>query len=61
MFLTELKKKPFTLVKGFFCDLGSIKMDFAVKVVVKMSHSQDVFNKTKCFIYEIIIKVQKEN
>lgn len=61
MFLTELKKKPFTLVKGFFCDLGSIKMDFAVKVVVKLSHSQDVFNKTKCFKYEIIIKVQTEN
>ncbi len=48
-------------MKGFFCDLGSIKMDFAVKVVVKLSHSQDVFNKTKCFEYEIIIEVQTEN
>jgi hypothetical protein len=29
--------------------------------VVKLSHSQDVFNKTKCFEYEIIIEVQTEN
>lgn len=36
-------------------------MDFAVKVVMKFSHSQDVFNKTKCFEYEIIIKDQTEN
>lgn len=61
MFLTELKIKTLHIGEGFFCDLGSIKMDFAVKVVVKLSHSQDVFNKTKCFKYEIIIKVQTEN
>jgi hypothetical protein len=39
MFLTELKIKTLHQREGFFCDLGSIKMDYAV-ILTKLRFEQ---------------------